>query len=133
MPNERERKSWNWVFLGFETPAGNRITSDEINALPQDAQDELVDVLVQLQVRPHTEWAAEHFKPLEDGLSEIRFRTASHKYRIYGCFWGNQTYLMLVATDKKVSNQKDAKQLAKDRRGQLQRRKARSHPFSVKG
>jgi putative component of toxin-antitoxin plasmid stabilization module len=129
----QERKQWNWTFLGFETAAGNKPIRDWINALLQDARDELVDVLLQLQVRPNTEWAAEHFKPLEDGLSEIRFKTATHKYRIYGCFGESLTYIMLVATDKKVSNQKDAKRLAKDRRGQLQGGKARTHPFGIEG
>jgi putative component of toxin-antitoxin plasmid stabilization module len=126
-----KREQWNWRFFGFETPAKNRPISDWINGLPDDARDELVDVLLHLQVRPNNEWPAEHFKPLEDGISEIRFKTAAHKYRIYGCFGEAQSYFMLVATDKKVSNQKDAKQLAKNRRGQLQRREAGSHPFSV--
>ena len=126
-----QRQQWKWDFFGFETPAGNRPISNWINSLFDDAKDELVDVLLHLQIRPNNEWPAEHFKPLEDGISEIRFKTASHRYRIYGCFGEGQSYFMLVATDKKVSNQKDAKQLAKDRRGQLQRREARSYPFSV--
>lgn len=128
--SRRERTQWNWAFLGFETPAGNRPIRDWINALPDDARDELVDVLLQMQVRPNTEWPAEHFKPLEDGISEIRWQTATHKYRIYGIFGENQTYIMLVATDKKVSNQKNAKQLAKNRRGQLQTG-ARTHAFGI--
>jgi putative component of toxin-antitoxin plasmid stabilization module len=129
----RERKQWNWTFLGFETPAGNRPVRDWINGLLEDARDELVDVLLQLQIRPNNEWAPEHFKPLEDGISELRFKTATHKYRIYGCLEENQTYIMLVGTDKKVSNQKNAKDLAKERRSQLQRGEARTHPFSVEG
>jgi len=128
---KRERIQWNWTFLGFETPVGNRPIRDWINALSEGAREELVDILLQIQVRPNDEWAAEHFKPLEDGISEIRFRTATHKFRIYGCFGNGQTYIMLVSTDEKVSNQKDAKRLAKDRRGQLQRREARTHPFSI--
>jgi putative component of toxin-antitoxin plasmid stabilization module len=131
--NRRGRKQWNWTFLGFETPAGNRPIRDWIHALLEDARDELVDVLLLLQIRPNSEWAAEHFKPLEAGISEIRLTTATHKYRIYGCFGESQTYIMLVATDKKVSNQRDAKQLAKDRRGQLQRGEARTHLFSIEG
>jgi phage-related protein len=128
------REQWDWTFLGFETPARNRPVRDWIGALPEAARDELVDVLLQFQVRPNGQWAAEHFKPLEDGISEIRFRTATHRYRVYGCFGGQQqTYIMLHGTDKKVSNQRDAKRLAKDRMGQLQRREAGTHPFTVEG
>src|SRR5271165_611571 len=107
-----ERQAWNWAFLGFETLAGSRPVRDWINALSEDARDELVDILVYMQKRPNNEWPAEHFKSLEDGLSEVRFKSATHKHRIYGYFgptWCKQAYTFLVGTDKKVSNQRDAK------------------------
>ena len=130
--NRRERQEWHWNYEGFETLAKNRLVADWIKGLDADdpeAMEALFDVLSPLQKLPNDEWSAQDFKPLEDGISEIRFKTSDHKYRIYGCFGSGQTYIMLVGTDKKVGNQKDAKDLARKRRGQIQRREARTHPF----
>ena len=126
-----ERQQWDWSFYGFETSLGNRPVRDWIVGLPLDALDELVDVLVYMQKRPNSEWSPENFKPLEDGLSEIRFSDESQTYRIYGYFGPHrQAYTFLVGKDKKVSNDKSGKNLAKTRRGQLQRNEARIHLFS---
>ena len=128
-----DRPTWNWTFHGFEGPTGDRPVSNWIALLPDEARDELVDSLVYMQKRPNSEWAAEHFKSLEDALSEIRFRTSTHTYRIYGYFGPkgcHQTYTFLVGTEKKVSNQRDAKRLAKTRRGQIERGEARTYPFT---
>ena len=130
----KERKQYDWTFYGFETPAGNRPLKVWIDFLPVEARDELVDILVFMKTRPPNEWAAEHFRPLEDAISEVRFRSADFIWRVYGYFgpdWHVQSYTFLVGTDKKVSNQKDAKQLAKVRRGQIQTREARVHPFRI--
>jgi hypothetical protein len=125
-------EQWHWTFFGFETSGGNHPVRDWINGLSDDARDELVDVLVYMQVRPNSEWSPENFKPLEDGLSEIRFESESHWYRIYGCFGPNrQEYTFLHGTTKKVRNDKRGKKLAKTRRDQLQRREARVHEFRI--
>jgi hypothetical protein len=129
----KERKQYDWTFYGFETPAGNRLIRDWIVGLPDEARYELIDILVLMKTRPHDEWPAEHFKPLEDALSEIRFRGADCNWRIYGYFGPDgykQPYTFLVGTEKKVSNQRDAKQLAKDRRSQIQHGAAKVHAFS---
>jgi hypothetical protein len=129
------RGQWHWTFYGFETPAGNRPVRDWVNGLSEDGLDELVDVLAYMQVRPNTEWSPENFKPLENGLSEIRFETEDHWYRIYGCFGPErQEYTFLHGTTKKVKNDKDGKKLASDRRDQLQpgaRVRARVHQFRI--
>jgi hypothetical protein len=128
----KERQSYNWTFYGFETAGKNRPVSDWINALSPDAKDELVDMLLYMRIRPPNEWGAEHFKPLEEGLSEIRFKDSDAVCRIYGhfgpvsCF---QSYTMLVGAEKKVSNDRDSKKLAKTRRGQLERNEARIYKF----
>lgn len=128
----RERRQYDWTFYGFETPVGNRPVRDWINALSEDARDELVDILIYMRLRPHNEWAPEHFKPLEDGLSEIRFRDGSSICRIYGYFgpqWFAQSYTFLVGAEKKVKNDRDSKKLAKSRRDQVERREARVYAF----
>jgi len=126
------RGEWHWTFYGFETPAGNRPVRDWINTLPEDAVDELVDVLAYMQVRPNTEWSPENFKPLENSLSEIRFSSQDHWFRIYGCFGPErQEYTFLHGTNKKVKNDKDGKKLAADRHQQLQRTEARVHEFRI--
>jgi|SRR6266851_5539879 len=140
-------EQWCWTFYGFQTQVGNKPVRDWINGLPHDAIDgsglfcktahypidELLDVLAYMQVRPNVEWhSPQNFKPLEAGLSEIRFSTEDHWYRIYGIFWpiGRAKYTFLHGTDKKVKNDKDGKKLANDRRDQLRRRQASIHEFS---
>ncbi|SRR6266700_766852 len=125
-------EQWSWLFFGYETPAGNRPVRDWIRSLTNDELDELFDVLVYMRVRPNSEWPSpQNFKPLEDELSEVRFSTEDHWYRIYGFFWpARQNYTFLHCTGKKVKNDRDGKKLAKDRRDQLLNGLARVHPFS---
>ena len=128
----RDRQNYCWSFHGFETPARNRPVSDWINELSIDTRDELIDLFLYMRIRPPNEWGAEHFKPLEDGLSEIRFRDRDDVCRIYGYFGPPlffQSYTMLVGAAKKVQNDRDSKKLAKTRRGQIDRKEARTHPF----
>jgi len=129
----REQRQYEWTFRGFETPVGNRPVRDWIEALSEEARDELIDILTYMRVRPHSEWAPEHFKPLEDGISEIRSKDSGSVLRIYGYFgpqWFAQSYTFLVGAEKKVKNDRDSKKLAKSRRDQVERREARVHTFS---
>jgi putative component of toxin-antitoxin plasmid stabilization module len=126
----REQRQYDWTFRDFETPVGNRPVRDWIYALSEEARDELVDILIYMRIRPHYEWAPEHFKPLEDGISEIRFRDGDSICRIYGYFGPHQSYTFLVGAEKKVKNDRDSKKLAKSRRDQVERREARVHAFS---
>ena len=128
-------EQWHWTFHGFQTAADNRPVRDWINGLPEDARDELVDILGYMQVRPNSEWPSpENFKPIENGLSEIRFSTGDHWYRIYGFFWpGRRDYTFLHGTEKKVKNDKEGKKLAKQRKDKLLRGDAGIHPFAIEG
>jgi hypothetical protein len=117
----KEREQFDWTFRGFETPLGNKPVRNWIMALSDSGRYELIDIVLYMKIRPPHEWAAEHFKPLEDGLSEIRFRDGGSTCRIYG---------FLVGAEKKVKNDRDSKQLAKSRRDQLERREAGFHAFS---
>lgn len=132
----KERKQYDWTFRGFETPVGNRPVLDWINTLAAEARYELIDIVIYMKVRPHNEWAPEHFKPLEDGISEIRFRDGDSVYRIYGYFgpsWHLQSYTFLVGAEKKVKNDRDSKKLARSRRDQVERKQATIHDFSFEG
>jgi hypothetical protein len=129
----KEREQFDWTFRGFETPLGNKPVRNWIMALSDSGRYELIDIVLYMKIRPPHEWAAEHFKPLEDGLSEIRFRDGGSTCRIYGYFgpsWHFQSYTFLVGAEKKVKNDRDSKQLAKSRRDQLERREAGFHAFS---
>lgn len=131
----RERRQYDWTFRAYQTPAGNKPVVDWIMALSPDGRDELVDIILYMRLRPQNEWAAEHFKPLEDGISEIRFRDGDLVCRIYGYFgptWHVQSYALLVGAEKKVKNDRDSKELAKSRRDQIERRQAGFHSISFK-
>src|SRR6266851_2175929 len=134
--DRKERQEFDWKFHGFETATGNRPVADWIKfECPEDGRDELVDILVYMRVRPHSEWDGKHFKPLNDGISEIRFNSSDKILRIYGYFgptWFVQSYVFLVANEKKVKNDRDAKKLARSRRDEIERRRSGFHPFVVR-
>src|SRR5262249_44309570 len=121
-----------WTFYGYQTPAGNRPVSEWIAGLPQEAIDEFVDVVSYLQIRPNHEWPPEYFKPLEDRISKVRFSNQDHWYRIYGCFGPHREgYIFLLGTDKKVRNQRHAKNLSRERRDQIERGEARVYELRI--
>jgi hypothetical protein len=127
-----QREQWYWTFWGYESRLKNRPVAVWINKLSQPARDELVDVLCYMRVSPNNEWLPQHFRLLDDGISEIRFQDADHWLRIYGFFWPDRMcYTMLHGTEKKVKNDKDGKNLAKSRRDELKKREASVHLFSV--
>jgi len=128
----KERRQYDWTFRGYETPARNRPVSDWLKELSADGLDELIDIVLYMRVRPPNEWDPENFKPLEDGISEIRFRDGDFVCRIYGYFgptWLLQSYTFLVGAEKKVKNDRDSKKLAKTRRDQVERRETSVYPF----
>jgi hypothetical protein len=127
------RVEYDWTFRGFETPAGNRPVADWIRGLSEDALDELFDILRYMKIRPHHEWDAEHFRPLDDGISELRFHDANSICRIYGYFgptWFRQSYTFLIGSAKKVKNDVDSKSLARTRRDHIEATESGFHPFS---
>src|SRR5208337_2422736 len=82
----REQRQYNWTFCGFKTPVGNMPVRDWINALSADGREELIDILIYMRFRPPNEWAPEHFKALDDRISELRFRDSGSICRMYGYF-----------------------------------------------
>lgn len=125
--------NWHWTFYGFETPAKNQPVQDWFDALSEEPREGIEDVLLYLQKTPNSQWGEPEFKPLGDGLFEIRHADASHWYRIYGFYWPSgtrQAFTFLHATKKKVKNDADGQSLARTRRGQLQRREAGVHKFN---
>src|SRR5580700_8568548 len=128
----KERKVWNWTFLGFETAQKNRLVQDWFDGLPEIAQDEARDTLTYLRRASIIEWKRPRFSLLEDGISEVRFSVEGKTYRIYGCFWPEnvqQSYTFLHGTDKKVSNDTHGKGIAKDNLGKLKRKEGNTHRF----
>src|ERR1700728_3215799 len=118
----KERQQFEWTFRGFQTPLGGRPVSDWIKGLSQEAVDDLVDIVLYMRVRPQYEWDGEHFQPVEDGISEVRFYDAAFTHRVYGYFgpaWLKQNYTFLVGSSKKVKNDKASKLLARSRRDQI--------------
>lgn len=126
----RERRVWNWTFLGFKTAQGNRLVQDWFDGLPEAAQDDAKDILTYLQHAPIIEWRRPKFAQLEDGISEIRFDDDDKTYRIYGAFWpARQSYTFLHGREKKVKNDTHGKATAKDNLAKLRRREADVHKF----
>lgn len=129
----KEPRQFQWTFYGYETAWRNRPVSDWIKELSLDGRDELIDIVLYMRVRPPNEWDPENFKPLDDGISEIRFRDGDSVCRVYGYFgptWHVQSYTFLVGATKKVKNDRDSKNLAKTRRDQIERRETNIHRFS---
>jgi len=123
---------WYWRFFGFETLVGNRLVQDWFNELPEDARNDARDIIAHLQHLPNHLWRRPEFDQLEDGLSEVRFKSPLNTYRIYGFFGPEgfrRVYTFLHGADKKVRNDRNAKRVARDRMGQLSQQKARVHEF----
>jgi Gp49-like protein DUF891 len=128
--DKKSPKRWLWRFLGFETLQGNRPVQEWFDALDDEARDDLLDTLGDLQVLPNHLWLRPKFDQLEDDISEIVGWTASDELRIYGYFPGlEQTYTFLNGKTKKVGNDKHGKRIAKDRLKLLRRNEARTHEF----
>jgi phage-related protein len=122
---------WNWSFLGYEAPSGNRPVQEWFDGLADEVKDEARDAIGYLQHSSIQQWSRPHFEKLEDGISEVRFRVSNVRYRIYGYFATEvrQSYTFLHGTHKKVSNDRKGKKTAKDRMGEIGRKEARTHKF----
>jgi Phage derived protein Gp49-like (DUF891) len=125
-------EEWNWAFRGYQTAVDGQPVQDWFDDLPEDAQDEARAAIGYLQHLPIRLWGPPTFKHLGNSLSEIRFRLLTVRYRIYGYFGPKgyvRTYTFLHGTDKKVSNDRDGKELASDRLGKIERNRASTHAF----
>jgi hypothetical protein len=125
---------WNWRFFAIEWLDGNRPVQSWFDDLPDDAKEEARDTIRILRNLPPHLWKKPQHDPLSgEEVTEIRFETASHYYRIYGHFGGppgeRQVYTFLYGTDKRVRNDTSGKREATKRKGFITRKEARIHGF----
>jgi hypothetical protein len=127
-------EQWNWSFFGYQRLDGGKPVQDWFDGLPDDAKKEARETIGYLQQLPNHLWKKPHFDPLGgEDVTEIRFETATHTYRIYGYAGGpsraRQLYILLFGHDKKVRNDTKGKSEATKRRAEIDRGAATFHPF----
>jgi hypothetical protein len=139
------KKDWRWTFLVFETTDEERPVQEWFNGLHQVPKEEIADLLVYLQNVTTKPWKRPEFDPLKGagGISEIRFRNISWSeggvvktatYRIYGFFGPKEckgSYTFLHANDKRVTNDRIGKGIARTRLDQLGRGEGRVREFNI--
>ena len=126
--------SWNWRFFGLLWSTDNKPVQDWFDLLPEDAKDEARDTFGYLQHLPIAAWKKPQFDPLKgEEVSEVRFETATHFFRVYGYYGpnsrGRQVYTLLLGHDKKSRNDKAGKREATKRKRSLDRGDAQTHEF----
>lgn len=130
---------WRWSFLGYGSAEDGRPVQIWFDQLPEEAKDEIRDLLVHLEKMTNRLWRSPEFDPLdgEGGISELRPDNVTVEMdgglvtltlRIYGCFSG-RSYIFLHGTRKTVSNDKNGKRIARGRLEQLKRGEATVHSF----
>jgi phage-related protein len=124
----------NWSFYGYITPAGGKEVQDWFDGLPEEAQDEIRDVIGYLEHRPSAQWSGPQFKALGGGLSELRIKCneLNKTYRIYGFYWPKgqrHSYTLLLGRDKKVKNADADVSQARDRLSEIEQKVATTHEF----
>ena len=126
-------EDWNWQFCGFQWPNGNKPVQDWFDGLLDDAKEELRDTIRYLQHLPYHLWKKPQFDRLAgEDVTEVRFDTATHTYRIYG-YCGpkgqRQSFVFLHGNDKKIRNDPKGKSEATKRLGHIERGEAGVHGF----
>jgi hypothetical protein len=113
------------------------------DGLPEDAKDEIRDLLGYLEKMTATKWRRPEFDPLEgdSGISELRASNTSSENngeiktairRIYGFFGPKErkrSYTFLHGAEKIVGNDKNGKRIARERLKRLERGEATVHEF----
>ncbi len=138
------KRNWSWQFLGVESTLEGQPVQAWFDQLPEDAKDEIVDLLNTLQKVTGRLWRRPEFDPLigAGGISELRpedipFENAGKlelaTYRIYGYFGpGSGVYTLLHGVRKGARNDRRGKTVARNRLEQLQRGEATTHEFDFK-
>jgi|ERR1700683_401995 len=123
---------WNWSYRAYEAPSGNRPVQEWFTALSLEVRDEIRDLIDYLRHLPIQNWQYPRFEQLGDGISEIRVKVQKVRYRVYGYFGPptlHRCYTFLHGCDKKVSNDRHGKKIAKDRMAEIDRGDAKTHEF----
>jgi hypothetical protein len=131
-------EAWRWTFFGFQSAQEGRPIQAWYDGLPEAHKSEVVDLLLYLQNVIDRLWTRPFFDPLEGegGISEIivpdiRDAQGVAYYRIYGCPGPEKRdYTFLHATNKKVRNDRDGKNTARDRLARLRNQDATVHKFN---
>jgi len=115
-----------WTWLAYRTLDGKKVVQDWFRALPEEARDELRDVMSYLGNVPNHMWKRPWFDMLEGGIGEIRRKVVALKtqYRIYGCFGPPRLHFTcLIGATKKngTHDPPSAKQTAKERKNEVER------------
>ena len=126
-------EEWNWRFFGFQWLSNSKPVQDWFDGLLEDAQNALRDRIGYLQHLPRHLWKKPQFDPLAgEDVTEVRFETATHYYRVYGYFGPKgerQSFVFLLGSDKKTRNDKAGKREASKRRSCIERGEAKVHRF----
>jgi hypothetical protein len=125
-------------FFGIEVRVEGRIVQRWFDALPLDAREYILNLVLHLERLPMGRWRRPDYDPLdgEGGISELRpkdVRGADGNivYRIYGMRGhpSKNSYTFLHGTDKDAKNDVEGKEHAKWRLDQLLRKEAQAHKF----
>jgi hypothetical protein len=74
-----EEEKWEWEFLGFKSDAEGCPVQLWFDALPDEAKEEIEDLVRYLRVKTRSRWQRPGFDPLDGscGISELRPRDVS--------------------------------------------------------
>jgi hypothetical protein len=127
-------------FCGICVQGEGRVVQEWHDGLIEDAQIEILNMVLHLAILPMGLWERPDFDPLvgEGGISElrpkdIRSNTGNSVYRIYGWkkYPTKNSYTFLHGTDKDEKNDVEGKQSAKQRAHELfVAGRARTHKFN---
>lgn len=121
-----------WVFKSYLTESGEHgrdVIDDWYNSLPIKAQVKFRIVLENLRDRP-LPWPLVLSKPLEQGISELRFQVNRILYRPLGFFGPDNGEFTLVMPAREQGDEfipRNALQTAIERKNVVQNDKERAH------
>lgn len=129
-------------FFGIDVQDEGRVVQEWHDGLIEDAQIEILNMVLHLARLPMGLWDRPDFDPLdgEGGISELRPRdirsdSGNVTYRIYGWkkYPTKNSYTFLHGTDKEEKNDVEGKECAMRRAQQLFTGGAHPHKFNFYG
>jgi hypothetical protein len=132
-------ETWQWKFVGFDSAAEGQPVQVWFNGLPDEAKEEIIDLVEHMRNATSTLWRRPEYDPLDGdcGISELRPANVrsvhgTDTYRIYG-FRSNRVYVFLHGNKKGVTNDRQGKQIGCRRLAELRRNDATTHEFDFEG